>query len=303
MFKQFALSLVLSFLPFEFSQAITSIDTDLVNKNVVFFFEADATGHVQTSKLVATGFLIMVPAKNGDHQYPLLVTARHVVDPVWAECASTNPTKLFARVNTLRFDPETDQTGVEYIPVELTNNGNATWVKSDNESVDVAVLQAPKELLSGKYNVRFVNFRNFGSTEEIAKLGIGSQVASTGLVPGVEGRKRNHPIFKFGKIANIPDEMPTIPCEGNSQLRPFHIWWIAISLVPGNSGSPIYFDPLFPPGADLSAGEPRAMIIGLQSLAVTGADLAGMTPTADIIDVIRRAVPKDAEFRIGLPPK
>jgi hypothetical protein len=66
---------------------------------------------------------------------------------------------------------------------------------------------------------------------------------------------------------------------------------------------PNFFDPLFPPGADVTAGEPRAMIIGLQSLALGGADLAGMTPAKYIIEVISKSVRSDANLSLGLPQK
>jgi hypothetical protein len=45
------------------------------------------------------------------------------------------------------------------------------------------------------------------------------------------------------------------------------------------------------------------MIIGLQSLALLGADLAGMTPASYIIDVISHAVPNDADLTLGPPSK
>jgi hypothetical protein len=203
----------------------------------------------------------------------------------------------------MQYDPQVDETGVDYLPVELVRNRTPTWHRSGDEDVDVAVLAAPSELLSGKYDVRFLNFRNFGKPEEIAKLGVGSQTASAGLVPGLEGQKRNNPVFHFGKIASIPDETALLQCARNSTPRPLRIWWIATTLVPGTSGSPIYFDPLFPPGADVTAGEPRAMLIGLQSLSVPGADLSGMTPAAYIMDVVIHSVPSDADLTLGVPSK
>jgi hypothetical protein len=203
----------------------------------------------------------------------------------------------------MHFDPNIDETGVAYIPVELVQSGGATWQKSGDENVDVAVLTAPPELVAAVYDVRFLNFRNFGKPEEIAKLGIGSQTASTGLVPRLEGQKRNNPVFHFGKIASIPDEMAPLQCRQGSEPRPLHVWWLATTLVPGTSGSPIYFDPLFPPGADISAGEPRAMLIGLQSMVLPAGDLAGITPAKYIIDVISHSVPKDADLSLGLPSK
>jgi hypothetical protein len=272
-----------------------------VTKSIVFFFASDPAGNVIKDKLVATGFLVLVPNKVGENAYPLLVTARHVVDPVWAGCDRNNPAKLYIRVNNMHFDPNADQTGVSYLPIDLTANGVATWLKSEDESVDVAVLKAPRDLLSGNYDIKFLNFRNFGKPDEIAKIGVGSQTASAGLVPGLEGKKRNNPIFHFGKIASVPDETVSFTCKQDSQPRPFRVWWLATTLVPGTSGSPIFFDPLFPPGADITAGEPRGMIIGLQSLALGGADLAGMTPAKYIIDVITRSVGPDADLSFGVP--
>jgi hypothetical protein len=303
MFRLIACSLALCVSPFNTGCAATAIDTAGVNKSVVFFFGADPEGHVLPNNQLATGFLIMVTGKSGQNTYPLLVTARHVVDPLWAGCAPANPARLFLRVNNKSFDPQSDQIGVSYIAVELFQNGTQMWNKSQDDNVDVAVLKAPPEFLSGDYDVRFINVRNFGRPDEISKIGIGSQVASTGLVPGVAGTKRNFSAFKFGKVAGIPDEMATLQCAPHSPTRTLRVWWIAVNLVPGNSGSPIYFDPLFPPGSDISVGEPRVMIIGLQSLSVSGADLAGMTPAQYIIDVISHAVPADADISLGLPSK
>jgi hypothetical protein len=92
-----ALILVLCVLSVDITRAITPIDTNFVIKTVVFFFEVDSSGQVLRNKLVATGFLLMVPGKDASIQYPLLITARHVVDPVWERCPSTNPSRLIAR--------------------------------------------------------------------------------------------------------------------------------------------------------------------------------------------------------------
>jgi hypothetical protein len=260
MLHRILLTLILILLTFETAQAITSLDTSNVNKSVVFLFGTNADG--TPNNQVATGFLVTVPSKNGQAGSYFLVTARHVVDPHWAGCSSENPNRLLVRVNNKQFDPHADEIGVSYVPVELTHNAAPTWLKSDDNDVDIAVLRAPPELLSGNYDVIFMNFRNFGKPEEIAKLGVGSQIASAGLVPGLEGKKRNYPVFKFGKISSIPDEMPLVPCQKEAKPRPFRVWWLAADLVPGNSGSPIYFDPLFPPSADISAGEPREDPLG-----------------------------------------
>ncbi len=302
MFRHCGLVLLLC-ASFGIANAITSLNVDVVTKSVVFFFASDSTGHLIKDRLVATGFLVLVHDKSGANTYPLLVTARHVVDPAWAGCDSVNPQKLYIRVNNMRYDANADETGVSYLPIDLMTNGSATWSKNGDDSVDVAVLKAPRVLLSGIYDIKFLNFRNFGTEGEIAKIGVGSQTASAGLVPGLEGKKRNNPVFHFGKIASLPDEPAAFQCRQGVSPRPLRVWWLATTLVPGTSGSPIFFDPLFPPGADMTAGEPRSMIIGLQSLAIGGADLAGMTPARYIIDVITRSVGSDADLSLGVPSK
>jgi hypothetical protein len=45
------------------------------------------------------------------------------------------------------------------------------------------------------------------------------------------------------------------------------------------------------------------MIIGMQSIAVSGAALAGMTPASYIVDTISHAVPDNADLTLGSPPK
>jgi hypothetical protein len=303
MSRCFGLVLLLCALSSGSVHAMTSLNISVVTKSIVFFFASDPAGNVIKDKLVATGFLVLVPNRGGENTYPLLVTARHVVDPVWAGCEVSNPTRLYIRVNNMHFDRNSNSPGVSYLPVDLTANGSATWLKSDDESVDVAVLKAPRELLSGDYDIKFLNFRNFGKPDEIAKIGIGSQTTSAGLVPGLEGTRRNNPIFHFGRVASIPDETIGFKCRPDSQPRPLRVWWLATTLVPGTSGSPIFFDPLFPPGADVTAGEPRGMIIGLQSLALNGADLAGMTPAKYIMEVISQSVGTDADLNLGVPPR
>ncbi len=286
-----------------FAHATTSLDASFIAKTTVFFFGADPSGNVEKSRLIATGFLVTVPNRQGQDTYYYLVTARHVVDPEWAGCRTHNPSRLFLRVNNMHFDSHQSETGVSYLPVDLLRHGQRTWTKSEDDTVDVAVLGAPRELLSGQYDVRFLRVRNFGKPEEIDKLGVSSQTASAGLVPGVQGKRRNNPVFHFGKVASIPDEEGIFQCVTGSPIKHLKIWWLATTLVPGTGGSPIFFDPLFPPNGDISSGEPRGMLIGLQSLSVPGADLSGMTPSRLIIDVVSHAAPSDADLTLGLPPK
>src|SRR5208282_5577646 len=82
-FERLALRVAFCVLSIDAALAITSIDTSFVSKSVVFFFSADSKGQVSASPQVATGFLVAVPDKTARKQYYFLVTARHVVDPLW----------------------------------------------------------------------------------------------------------------------------------------------------------------------------------------------------------------------------
>jgi hypothetical protein len=286
--------------------AIVTIDTEIVKKAVVFIYPSDDKGEVDKSKQLGTGFLVGIPSKADPKiSYVFLVTARHIVDPVWAGCATINPNRLYIRVNRAGFDPTANESGVRYFPIDLAQQGKRTWFGSMDEHVDAAVLNVPDELAKRQeeYEAKYISYDQFGKPEEIKKLGVGSDVASAGLVPGLQGVRRNYPIFKFGKIANIPDEMATFKCTKDSYTTPVRVWWLAMNQVGGNSGAPIFFTPLFPPGGFITSGEPRAMIIGLQSLAVDGGDIAGMTEAKYIIQIIGEHVDSDADLTLGVPEK
>jgi hypothetical protein len=93
-----------------------------------------------------------VPDQSGHRAYYSLITVRHVVDPVWLGCSTANPSRFFVRVNNKNFDPKSDKIGVSYFPIDLIHDGAPTWLKSDDDDVDLAVLPPPPELLSGNYD-------------------------------------------------------------------------------------------------------------------------------------------------------
>src|SRR5687768_8895392 len=71
-------------------------------------------------------FLRYVPSKSDPKKgWRYLVTARHIVDPVWAkQCIRdesgksrplTNPARLYARMNLKQYDPASPRPGFEFI--------------------------------------------------------------------------------------------------------------------------------------------------------------------------------------------
>ncbi|MGP0019873.1 MAG: trypsin-like peptidase domain-containing protein [Candidatus Sulfotelmatobacter sp.] len=315
----------------------TSLEPEVVKKMVVFLFMGKTNGGVcaQISKGTplrseqveacvdsdkgATGFLIAVPDKRSsvvkaNEQGPisgllLLVTARHVFEPTWANCPVANPDAIYLRLNKLKYDPKNDDTGVDYFRVALRNDKSTPlyWVRNDDEEVDAAVIDISFEGFSQDHD-DFIPLRLsiFASLDEAQKLQIGDSISSAGLLPGKSGQKRNYPFFKFGAISNIPSEPVTTGCGLGRRLE--KVWFVAANLAPGNSGSPIFYDiPLFcmvRPLIQCHRGLTRGAVIGLQSSSfgdpIMGSeDVAGMTPIDDVFKIIEKNVPPTFDLYRG----
>lgn len=265
------------------------INTDVVKKGVVFIFSAKPDGSPDTDRPLGTGFLVLVPKKaalSPDDGFIFLVTARHIVDPDWVFCGP-NPARVYLRFNKTGYDPDKDESGVEYLPVDLRVNGRATYRVSSDDSVDAAVLLLnASKIPQSKFDFLPSRLSDFATPEEIEKLGIGDSVLSAGLLPGVTATKRNYPVFKFGHIANILNEPMWTGCSGMPPLRRERVWLIAVNLVPGNSGSPVVYFPNGAQGVVIGSAIMRPVLIGIQSSSLPGSDIAEMTPVEDLFRII-----------------
>ncbi len=307
--KRYSMLLAFSLLS-QMSLAGTTLDTDVARQAVVFIYSANE--HGDADKPIGTGFLVGVHSKIDPKKGALwLVTARHIVDPAWAFCSRPQPNLLYMRVNKKAYDPEKDSTGVEYLPIQLRDEkGNKRYfVRDDDEKVDAAAIWLDWEKYSGeKYGNIPVEVSTFASPEEVAKLRIGDSVVSAGLLPGRSGEKRNYPIFKFGEISSRPDEPTWIACEpGMPPLRLERVWFVAVNLVGGNSGSPVFY---VPPeictfkGVTCGQTPTRATVLGVQSSSVGdpqygSADVAGMTPIEDVFKIIQKNSPAEVNLYRG----
>jgi hypothetical protein len=272
--------------------ATININVDAVQKTVVFLYAADATGSVDKTKPMGTGFLVGVPLKSDPKRsYTVLVTARHILDPVWAKCGGQNPEVIYARVNK-----KSDKFGVEFVPVRLIANRQATWIHHSDNEVDAAV--APIAIDQDAVDVTSIPVELFPTDVEIASQSIGDPIMSAGLLPSLPGNSRNYPIFKFGQISNIPSESIETRCqEATLQIK---VWLIAANLVPGNSGSPIFHVPLG--GSGVTLGGTRPMLLGVQSMSFLGAGVAGMTPIKFVYEILEQQEIKDADLHRGPQP-
>lgn len=262
-------------------QSPYAVNMDAVKRAIVFLHRVDDQG-----KLVEAGtaFLVGVPLKsNPQSMYLVLVTARHITDPQWANCNQTQ-TVLRAVFNKRVYDPKTDQSGTFSAKVA---DG---WFYPEDDSIDLAAapLDAQAFTKADLENAP-ITISQLPTQKELQSIGTGSQIISAGLLLGVSGENRNFPVFKFGNVSTIPNEKLPVGCCPGCAPKRMTEWLIAASLVPGNSGSPIvYVPPLYQGG--------RPFVLGVQSVSLMGTDVAGMTPISYLNDVLAKMNLPDADL-------
>lgn len=259
--------------------ATSNIDVRRVQKSVVFLYAANTAGEVDKTKPLGTGFIVELPTKNSaGESRRVIVTARHIVDPEWAKCGSTNPDKIFARSNR----NIAHGGGVDFFSVPL-NRKNQLWLHSDNNDVDAAVVPMD-HIDTSEFDLASIKTSEFPTDAEARKFDIGDQIVSAGLLPDLPGTTKNYPIFKFGRISSIPDEPIETQCNIRSPKVSLHLWLVAVNLVSGNSGAPIFFMP-----SSIDPAGSHAVLLGVQSISFFGAGIAGMTPIKYVSEILAKS--------------
>lgn len=260
--------------------AAGNIDVWRVQKSVIFLYSANAAGEVDKTKPLGTGFIVEFPEKDdASKTRRAIVTARHIVDPEWAKCGTSNPSEIFARSNK-----DTQHGGsVDFFSIPL-NREEQSWWHSSNDEADVAVVPMDR-IDTSQFDLASIKIFEFPTDAEAKTLNIGDQIVSAGLLPDLPGVMRNYPIFKFGRISSIPDEPIETQCNARSPKLFLNLWLIAVNLVSGNSGAPIFYMPstIEPP---TSGG--RTVLIGVQSISFFGAGIAGMTPIKYVAEILAK---------------
>lgn len=267
-------------------------NADNINKSVVFIYPAAADGSPDESRPLGTGFFIQVPFKSRpERAIYVLATARHVVQPGWAFCPPhVNPAVAYIRVNKRDFVEGRGERAVEFLRIDLSR------FVTGPEDVDVAVTPIGIPDVSAKYDVNGVPIYYFATAEEMQALSFGDAVVTAGLLPAFPGSTRNYPFFKFGHISAMPTEPVQAPCAPNEPARLIRLIFVAMNLVPGNSGSPTFYTP--PP---FSRREPR--FVGVQSMSFPTADVGGMTSANEVYAVVEKLKLPEADLRRGRIPQ
>jgi hypothetical protein len=286
-----------------------TINTETVRRCVVFLYAAGSDGREDTEHPLGTAFLVAVPlASDAKKSYVLLVTARHIVDPQWACLPGIAPEVAWVRLNKKQYDSEKDETGLAYMPLLLRQDGRQRWFRHRRDDIDVAVVLL-NAMKFAECDLTAISVSDFGKPEEVKLISAGDDVVTAGLIPGRSGRKRNYPYFKFGKVSNILEEPFEQSCA-SGEIRALRLWFVAADLVPGNSGSPIFYQPPGSGGTLLGAPVMRPVLLGLQSLAfydqlpgwpAMSAGVVGMTPVHYIYETIEQMALPDSDLYRGRP--
>ena len=279
-------------------RATQNINTELLSKSVVYLYRGDNAGHPDVSLPLGTGFIVSVPlVSDPGSTYFVLVTARHVIDPAWNHCPDSQPETIYVRFNKKSYDPAKDASGVDFAQIPLLANGAPTWIHPKEEEADVAAILLDAKKVSETADVGAVAVFDFATDDEAKQRVATDQVVSVGLLLSYPGVKRNYPVFKFGHVSTKPEELVPAQCVRNGAVRLMTIWLLSINLIPGNSGSPIFYAP--EGGNGLNFGGGRTTLIGLQSTSYLGADISGMTPVKYIYESIQALNLKDADLYRG----
>lgn len=303
--KKLLLFVSLFCLEFE-AYAELPINTAIIKKATVFIYSAGASGDVDATKPDGTGVLANVPRLDHAGNYLLLLTARHVVSPSWLGCPTTDPHRIYLRLNLLNYDPNKNDKGVDFIPLDLIDpSGKQLYATSADAQVDGVVVGVPASSFSNKqFDVAFLPISDVATDDEMSKLNIGDSILSAGLVPGAQGQRRNYPIFKFGSISALVDEPFYTGCFGSpAATTPEKVWFLSINLFFGASGSPIFYIPPGTAGVRFGAALSRPMLVGIQSSSMIQADVACMTPIGLIFPIIESLQLPDADLKRGAPTK
>lgn len=204
-----------------------------IKKCISFIYAVDDTRHAH---LMGTGFYVLVTLENDPlHQTCYFVTARHVIQDENGEFIQN----LLLRQNGL------DGSIVYNI---LTINPDLVFVHDDPD-VDIAVISTTPD--TNSIDFLGIPSRLIPSEESIQQIGIreGDDVFFAGLFENFQGAQKNHPIFRFGKMALITDEKIEWKKMDESIIH-VNLYLFDCDVNLGNSGGPAFFnlDPRREPG-------------------------------------------------------
>ncbi|HKW17575.1 MAG TPA: hypothetical protein VJO35_08720 [Terriglobales bacterium] len=254
----------------------------IIPRAVLFLYAKDGA---KQNKPSGTGFILKVPQSGDPNRFlRFLITARHLVDPIWAKC---DPPTVHL---SIRFNKK-DGSGTALVPLDLKPKiGKVLYVPKDPHSDVAAILLRPQLFPSfGDYEILDVPFRVTATENDMKIVREGTTILTAGLDPDLPGEKANLPVFREGVVSRTNNELiksiapcALIPIEVHSEL-------LSAPLNLGDSGAPIY--------VKNGRGGNQPVLVGVQSFVFEGKQLAGITPATDLVSLIKDI---SAEMKVQL---
>lgn len=193
-----------------FSQNDYEINTVLMNTTFMIEGKNGSFG---------TGFILGVPTKNDKTQsYPVLITAKHVLDSIKGDTAYLHYRKLF-----------NNQLYIETLKLLIRQKGKNIY--KSHPRVDVAVMYVDK--LPFPTPSLSIEFLVDDKKLQAYEIHPGDELDCLGYPLGFSsnGNKHGYPIPRSGKIASYP-------LTPSKNLQTF---LLDFEIYEGNSGGPVYF--------------------------------------------------------------
>jgi hypothetical protein len=230
-----------------------------IAKAVVFIFLAEQNGqpkiNPQTNTPIpnGTGFFMLVENPNGPGGYGYLITAKHVLLDQNGQFFH----RIFLRLND-------KNGGSQFVALDLQpSDPNQNVFIHNDPTVDIAVILGMPD--QTQFDFLMLPSAIIRTKEEFAKTTIapGSDVFFAGLFTAYYGDKLNRPIFRFGRVAMLPDERIRWQDNPAKPADLVELYLLETMSFGGNSGSPVFFSQ----GADR---QPGSIIIGPPEITLAG---------------------------------
>jgi len=217
-----------------------------IKKCIAFIYSPYDTGRKYP---IGTGFWILVKKEDSEGAVGYFVTAKHVILDENDQFLPQVVMRLTHRngsltYQTLRIDPK-------------------KLLTHSDKDVDIAVYPSIPD--SNVVEFKGIPANMINTKQKVQEVGIreGDDVFFAGLFTSYYGVKKNHPIFRFGKVALMTDEKIEWKEKDKKPIH-VHLYLVECQSFGGNSGSPVFFNlsPTREPGI-IAVGGPKISLAGI----------------------------------------
>jgi hypothetical protein len=257
----------------------------------VFLVYEESGANRETGRRIpaAAAFVVSIPSLDHRSSVRFLVTARHVVDPLWAHCSERNPASIVVRLNRW-----SGGSAYEHIPLE--ENHNRLYAVPADDTVDIAVIRLDGRLIPNieAYNFMDTPYRLLPTPSELAAIAKSQQesafsgnrpIVTAGLKTQPFPEQRSFPVSDAGTLTSSADAPVDIQCGAASGPMPLRIWMIDAAVQKEVSGAPVYTTML-----RSGANTETPVLLGVQSVAWPNRRAAGITPSDALGELIQSAL-------------